>query len=125
MRIPAGSVPISSATAAEMAAISAWRLGITLAAGAAGTAAGAAAGAAGSFFPSLVQTALIRELRMMMQIRPKKTVPIPMTTTKVFGIAVLSSFKSSYAEAAKPPPRLAGEQVKMLTCTACAKIPKL
>ena len=83
---------MSSATAAETAAISAWRLGISAVAGATGA---AGAGAAGSLFPSLVQMALMRELRMMMQIKPKKTVPTPMAMTKVFGMAVLSSFKSS------------------------------
>ena len=72
------SAPSSSAMAAQMAAIMAWRLGIAsfLAAGT-GTAAGWAA-----FVPPIdLQMALMAVLRTMMQIRPKKTVPTPIRTT--------------------------------------------
>ena len=70
----------------EMAAIIAWRSGT-----AAGTPAGAAYAAAGvssagapeGFFSKSLQTLLMMVLRIIMQIKPKKTVPRPIRTTNV------------------------------------------
>ena len=120
MRIPEGSVPRFSAIATAMAAIIDWRLGIVavLAAGAAaGVAAGVAGAAVSDIFSRILQTLLVIMLRKMMQIRPTKTVPIPIRTTKALGMVVLSSFCRILLRI-----RSVFAQVKNITISTCAKI---
>ena len=77
-------MPISSAAAAQTAAMISARFSIAVLTGAAATGAGAAAGAdcAGAFAVNSAVTMDISLISRMMQIRPTKTVPIPIATTK-------------------------------------------